>query len=255
MKTLIRYDATYFLKTPRWLVFVGLAVFLASLSIVTARYLDVLIEYALRAEGVENIDFPPPSVHDAYEQFFSNMTQLYTLVVVFVAAAFFTKDFTRQYLAFVFVKPISRLQYAVSKLVVLNSAWFAALVLGSVLFAFQTAAVFPGFHPGRFALATLAFAVFLKLLVAIACFSSFAFKSFLGGALPALVVFFLFTGLSMVESGALRYLPSHLCNLPLRIMAGEASLRPALSAVILSTVLATGLFSMAVTILKRRSLT
>jgi len=254
MKTLVKYDFFYFLKTPKWIIPLALAVFLSALSTLTARYMNTLLEYVLRSEGIEDVTLPPVTVMEAYRQYFSNHFQLFLLVALFLGVHLFTHDFSRNHTTYLFAKPLRSPHFLLSKMLVLNLVLFVSLIVGLIVFAYYTHLLFDEFALVSFIGGFFVFFVAVIFYVQVALFFSVLFKQFLAPLLLTLVIFFLFSSLAMFDSGIFALLPSQLFNIPVAIIEGEAAVGEVLAAVSVSLAIAVALFFASNEILKRRPL-
>ncbi len=254
MKTLVKYDLYYFLKTPKWVIPLALAVFLSALSVLSARYMNTLLEYVLRSEGIEDVTLPPVTVMEAYRQYFTNHFQLFLLVALFLGVHLFTHDFSRHHTTFLFAKPLRTPHYLLSKSLVLMLALFVSLVVGFVVFACYTHFLFGEFALLPFIGAFFVFITAVILYVQVAQLLSVLFKQFLAPLLLTLVVFFLFSSFAMFDAGIFAFLPSQLFNIPLAIIEGDTALGEVLPPVVIALVLSIILFFASNEILKRRPL-
>ncbi len=221
MKTLLKCDFLYFKKTSKWIILGLLSLFLSALSVLTARYMQELLRWAMEQEGIGDVEFPPPTVFTAYEQYFSNILQIFLLVVVFIALAMFTQDRHKGYATFFFAKPIKRSHYLFSKALSMSVIVLATLLLGGLIFGYYAYYLFDAFHPLRFLGALLSVYVFTMFIVHVGLLASVLSKQFLKPLLATIGIFFLFSLLSMVKGGIFTALPNHLMNTPFEILSGD----------------------------------
>lgn len=224
MKTLLKYDIQYFLKTPRLIIFLVLAFFLSALSAFTARYMNVILEYAMRQEGIEGITFPEPTTMDAYMQFFGNYQQIFVLVLIFIAVGMFTNDKTKNHYPFIFTHSIHRDHYVFSKLIVVSSIVAISVLLGALVFGLYTFLLFGSFDVVMFAAAVLVFMLFLLFLIVTVAMVSFSLKHYIGSVTIGVVLLFLLNGLTVVQYGVFVYFPHHLLNLSIHILEGSTDM-------------------------------
>jgi ABC-2 type transport system permease protein len=218
MKTIIKYDMNYMKKTSKFLVIGILGIFLAGLSTITAKYFNQIMEYALRQEGIE-ITLPPSTVNEAYVQFFTNFTQIYFMVILFIGVAYFTHDLTKGHYPLIFSKPIKRRDYILSKSLIFSLTIVVSLVLASVFFVYYTYILFGTFDFTKFLFALTAFTVYILLIVHFALYFSTLFKNYLTPLVLSLAVFFLFSTLSIFDMGLFKYMPYQLMGYSMKIMS------------------------------------
>ncbi len=254
MKTLLKYDFQYFKKTSKWIILGLLSLFLSALSVLSARYMQELLRWALEQEGIDNVDFPPPTVFTAYEQYFANILQIFLLVVVFIALAMFTQDRNKGYATFFFAKPIKRSNYLLSKVLSMAILVFVTLFAGGALFGYYTFFLFDTFHVGRFLGALFSVFVFTAFIVQIGLLSAVLSKQFLKPLLITIGAFFLMSLFSIVKGGVFTVLPSHLLNTPYDIMAGDIGAWSALTPVFVTLALIVGLHLLSVHLFKHQDL-
>ncbi|TVP94912.1 MAG: hypothetical protein EA374_05370 [Acholeplasmatales bacterium] len=220
MKTIVKYDLLYWQRTSKFIVLGALGLFLSGLSVLTARYFNYIIEFALRSEGID-IEMPEPTVLESYTQFFSNFNQIFLWVVLFVAVAFFTRDRTRGHLPLLFSKPLSRIHFILSKSLLISLTVLVTLLASAVVFGYYTYFLFDTFALGRFLLALLGFYAFVLMIVHTGLLVSAASKSYWVPALSALGLYFVASLLTILDFGVLKYMPWHLAAYPLVYAHGQ----------------------------------
>ncbi len=220
MKTVINYDLLYFKKTSKFIVFGVLGIFLAGFSALTAKYFNVIIEYSLGQEGID-IVLPEPTVLESYTQFFSNFTQIYLFVILFIAVTFFIQDKTRGHYPLIFTKPILRSHYILSKSLVISLTLIVSYIVSALFFGYYSFVLFNEFDVGLYMIASLAFLVFCLVMIHAGLFFSVIFRSFLGAILLPIILFVLFGLMGPLDGGIFKYFPYQLMRYPLVLMAGE----------------------------------
>lgn len=224
MKALLKYDILYMHKTTKIIIMIGLGVFLAALSVLTARYMNELMQMAMAQEGIENIDVPEPTVNDAYMQFFSNMQQIFFLTLLFISGAFFSKDISKGIDQWLFARPVSRVHYLLSKTIVIHLLGLFGLLVSALFFAYSTVFVFEGFDLGRFFLSLLIFYVFILFFVQLVMMLVSIFGRMLWPMLISVTVFFVLSIFGSIESGFFKYMPVKLPGIALSFIHGDASI-------------------------------
>ena len=214
MKTILKYDVLYWQRTSKFIVLGALGLFLSGLSVLTARYFNRIIEFALRSEGID-IEMPEPTVLESYTQFFSNFNQIFLWVVLFVSVAFFTRDRTRGHLPLIFSKPIHRSHFILAKSLIASVTILVVLLASSIVFGYYTYFLFETFALGRFLLAVLGYYVYVMLVVHTGLLVSAVSKSYWVPALSALGVYFVTSILTILDFGVLKYMPWHLVGYPM----------------------------------------
>jgi len=237
MKTLLRYDFLYMKKTSKILVFVILGIFLSGLSVLTARYMNELLALAFAQEGMGDITLPEVTVMDAYVQFYSNFQQIFFFAIIFIGIAFINQDMNKGYDIWLFSRPVKRYQYLLSKTIILNSLVFASLLISAVFFGYYTFIVFETFDILRFGLGLLLFMVFIKMFIQLLMLLVVIFEQILLPAVIAITVFFILTGITVIEWAIFKYLPGHLLSFPLTVMEGDILWKPIIYAVLIATIL------------------
>lgn len=228
MRTLLKYEWFYFKRTSKIIILLVLGVFLSGLSVLTARYLNEIIAFALAQEEGINIEIPPSTVLDSYLQFFNNFQQIYFLVVVFIAISFFNQEATRGYQSWLFSRPIKRSHYLLNKLFMMFALVFSTLVISSIVFAFYTYIVFETFSVSSF---IFAFTVFLVFIIFYLAFMLLLCVIFRRNTLPMVIsvfLFFIFSGLAAITWNFFKYLPSQLLIMPIQIVQGTHDLNTVL---------------------------
>ena len=253
MKILFKYDFTYLWKTHKLLVIVVLALFLSMLSVLTAYFLNDILQSAFDTDEM-CIPLTEPTVYDSYSEFFNNFTQIYLLVVLFLSVAFFTRDATRDHLPLIFSKPLKRADYIFSK-----SLWYViyvlvGLIVGGFVFGIYTYLLFETFHGVRFMIALLGFYVFLLLLGHVALLFSTLFKSYLAPAALTFGVFIMFSIVNMFDQGILKYLPNQLMQSPMLLLTEQINYQTMFISIILGIFLVVVLLMISVKLFRKKSL-
>ncbi len=253
MKTLFKYDFTYLWKTSKFIIIIVLGIFLAMLSVLTAYFLNDILQSAFDMDEF-CIPITEPTVYDAYGEFFNNFTQIYLMVVLFLSVAFFTRDTTKDHLPLIFSKPLSRKHYVLSKSIWYITLIFIGLAVSIAIFMTYSYLLFEVFHVGRFIVAMLGFYVFLLIIGHIALLFSMLFKSYLAPAALTFGVFILFTILNMFDQGILKYLPNQLLQYPNLLLLEQISYTTFLITTVIGTITIGLLLFGAVQLFKRKSL-
>ncbi len=253
MKTIVSYDLMYFKKTSKFIVFGVLGIFLAGFSALTARYFNVIIEYSLGQEGID-IVLPEPTVLESYTQFFSNFTQIYLFVTLFIAVMFFMQDKTRGHYPLIFTKPILRSHYILSKSLIISLTIIISYIVSSLFFGYYSYVLFDTFDVGLFSIASLAFIVYCLLVIHIGLIASVIFKNFLGAIILPVSLFVLFGLLSPIHGGIFAYFPYHLMNYPLALMSESVEVSTVLLTTLIGFVLIVVLLFSSIRLFQNRSL-
>ena len=228
MKALLKYDFLYMHKTTKIIIMIGLGVFLAALSVLTARYMNEIMQLAMAQEGIDTIDVPEPTVNDAYLQFYSNMQQIFFLTLLFISGAFFSKDIFKGIDQWLFARPVSRVHYLLSKTVVIHALGLFGLLVSALFFAYSTYFVFEGVAIGRFFLSLLIFYVFMLFFIQLVMMLVSIFGRMLWPMLISVTVFFTLSLFGSIESGFFKYLPVRLPSIAISYIQGSASVGPIL---------------------------
>ncbi len=190
MKTLLKYDFSYLWKTSKVIVLVGLGLFLAGLGVVTARFLPDIYRFAFGDSDII-ITLPDPTIMDAYEQFFSNFTEMFVIVLIFLMVAFFTRDETGGHAPLIFSKPLRRRHYVLSKSLWMSVSVVGTLVVSALFFMYYTALLFDGLDVLRFVFSVFTLAVFIIMLMHMALFFTVWTKTYLAPVGMTFLVFVL----------------------------------------------------------------
>ena len=223
MKALLKYDFLYMHKTTKIIIMVGLGIFLAALSVLTARYINELMQIAMAQEGIETIDMPEPTVSDAYMQFYSNMQQIFFLVILFISGAFFSKDISKGIDQWLFARPVSRVHYMLSKTIVIHLLGLFGLIVSALFFTYSTVFLFEGFEFWRFFVSLAIFYVFILFFVQLVMMLVSIFGRMLWPMLISVTLFFVLSIFGSIESGVFKYLPVRLPGHALAYIQGDVS--------------------------------
>ncbi len=253
MKTLLKYDWLYFIKTPRLIIFIVLPIFLSALSALSARYMNVLLEYAMASEGIEGITFPDPTVQDAYVQFYSNYSQIFMIVFVFIGVGLFTIGITKNHYPFIFTHAISKKEFLLSKIVVLISVTLVGILGGALVFAGYTYLLFETFNGMYFSLSLLMFLLNIIFVLSIMSLVSFAFKSYIAAISLSIIIYILLSSLTGLKYGVFEYFPHRIFEFPILVTQKELDI-PMLVASLIALSISILMIFMSIKVFKKRSL-
>ena len=254
MKTIISYDMNYMKKTSKFTVLGVLGIFLAGLSALTARYLNVIIEYALGQDGID-IVMPEPTVKDSYIQFFSNFNQIFLLVLLFIGVLFFIQDKTQGHYPLIFTKPIVREHYIFSKVIVVMATLIITYIVSILFFGYYTFFLFDSFDTLDFLVASLAYISLSTLILMLGLLTSVLFKSYFGAVMLPLVIFIFMGMLSFLNQGIFKYFPHQLTVYSIAYLEGDINLNTLLVSSFIGLLIATIFLYLALRLFKKVSLT
>lgn len=224
MQTLLKYEWFYFKRTSKIMILTILGVFLSGLSVLTARYLNEIIAFALAQDEGIHIELPPSTVLDSYLQFFNNFQQIYFLVVIFILIGFFNQEASKGYQSWLFSRPIKRSNYLFSKLIMGFLLVITTLLISSLVFAFYTRVVFETFSISTFSLALMVFIVFIIFYLTFMLLMCVIFRR---NTLPMVIsvfLYFVLSGLAAITWRFFKYLPSQLLVMPIEIVQDKHDL-------------------------------
>lgn len=222
MKTLLRYDVLYMRRTTKIIIMLALGIFLAGLSVLTAKYMNELMAIAFAQEGIEGVEIPEPTVGDAYVQFYSNMQQIFFLVFLFIGGAFFSRDFTKGTDQWIFARPVNRVHYLLSRTLVLHALGLASLIVSGAFFLYATYFLFPEVDVGRFMVSLAIFYLFILFFTQLMLALVTVFARMLWPMLITIVLLFILSIFSSINEGVFKYIPSRLGNHALDFVTGGA---------------------------------
>ncbi len=225
MKTLLRYDLLYMKRTTKIIIMLAVGAFIAFLSILTARYMNELMAMAFEQEGIEGITLPDPTVEDAYIQFYSNMQQIFFLVYLFIAGAFFSRDFTKGTDHWMFARPVSKFKYLMSRTLVVHALGVVSLLTAGVFFLYGSYFLFPEVDTLRFLASLVVFYVFVLFFTQMLLALVTLFGRMLWPMLITIAMLFVLGIFSGIEAGAFKYIPSRLGNYAMELLLHEATIR------------------------------
>ena len=252
MKTLMRYDFLYMRKTTKIIIMLALGIFLAGLSVMTARYMNELMAIAFAQEGIEGIDIPEPTVGDAYMQFYSNMQQIFFLVFLFIAGAFFSRDFTKGTDQWIFARPVDKFKYLMSKTLLIHALGIVSLIASGGFFLYATFFLFPEVDFSRFLVSMAIFYVFLLFFTQMLLALVALFGRMLWPMLITIIMLFILSIFSGIGQGAFKYIPSRLGSYALEFLMGEADTGEVLIATATGLVFAVLFTVLAIELFKRQ---
>ncbi len=254
VKTLLKYDWLYFIKTPRLIILLVLPIFLSALSALSARYMNVILEFAMTQEGIEGIIFPEPSVNDAYIQFYSNYLQIYMLVIIFIGVGLFTVGHTKNHYPFIFTHSISKKDYILSKLVILFGITVLSMVVGSIVFMVYTYLLFEVFHVGTFILSILLFLIIVLFTMTFMALMSYLLNSYIGAITSSVIVYILLSSMASLKYGVFEYFPHRMFEYPLLLFKENNEFLPIATTTVITLMISALCLFLSLRLFKRRTL-
>ena len=254
MKTIVKYDLWYLQRTSKFIVIGMLGVLLTGMSVLTARFMNEIMAFAFKQEGLEVPLFEDPTAYDSYVQFYGNFTQIFLLVLLFVSIAYFTFDSSRGHYPLIFSKPFDRKQYVLIKSILISLTVLVALVVSGLFFSYYTIVLFDGFEWGKFWLSLLIYYIFLLLILHVGLYFSMLLKSYMMPVVYTLIIFFGFSILTTIDFGFLQYMPWNLVNVPLEMLANELTVGESLVSAVIGVALIAVLLILSMRTFKNKEL-
>ena len=176
-------------RTNKILILAILFLFVAISSPVLAK-LTPLILKSVNVPGL-TIQLPDPTFMDSMDQYIKNISQLGIFVLVFLVAGAIAEEKTSKTLEMILTKPISRVNFILSKF----SSYFITIssvfILTSLLFYFYTVTTLGSFSFINFCIVMLCSLLYILMIVYVTIFFSTVMKNTITSAIMGFVFIFI----------------------------------------------------------------
>lgn len=250
MKTLLRKEATEFVRTWQIWVLPLVAAFFALTGPVLARYQNEILGIVLADVGTS---LPDPTYSDSYAQWIKNLTQLLTFVVILTAGSAVSSELRAGTGQWILTGPIPRSQILTAKALSRSVELVGVVAATTALTYAMTLVFFPGAPAGPLVAATavwLGAGLFLQLVTMIA---SALLPS---GAAASGIGFGVGIGLSVIGlwSSALPWSPAGLLSYPSSLLGDQTSGWDVVTSLVVTAMLAVAVWLAGIRLFQRRDL-
>jgi len=199
------------LRTKKLLVLVCVFVFIAMLSVLTARFMVEIFTALLSAEGSAiSIEVPPPVWTDSYAQLYNNLTEMGIIAFVMLFMGVILREKSTGTIDLIQAKGLSPTILVLAKFSVAAVISLGALLIAVLVAYVYTLVLFEyGGNIGHVLFGAIPFGVFLLMMLALTMMWSAIVRSTAICAVLGLGSFFIFMPLSMIP-GIGRFMPGEL---------------------------------------------
>lgn len=247
----LRKDLLEILRTYRAYVVLGLFVFIGTTSPIIMK---VLPEILPKSEEFQVV-FRDTTALSAATQYFDNVTQLVSLVIVFLAAGLTAGRGNRRFLQILLTKPLGRKSVIASGFTAYTLLIFAGLAVGHACFAIYTQLLFGGIAPAGFVLTLFACAACLCLLLALTMFMGVVTRKAAAAGILSLVIFFVLSLVLGFLPGSWDLSPTSMFSLSSKATVGAAGIADFAPAFVFCVALTGVLLYLAMALFQRRDVT
>jgi ABC-2 type transport system permease protein len=142
--TLFKNEMAEQFRSRKLVVMLFVFVFFGILSPVTAMFMPDIIGSISESQNIKII-VPEPTWLDAVAQYLKNLSQMGSFILIIVYMGIVAKEKENGIMVFLFVKPLSRSAYVLSKFVAATTSAFISMSAAFIFSAFYTALFFEGF--------------------------------------------------------------------------------------------------------------
>jgi len=178
MIALLKKEFKEQIRSGRFWIILAVFGFFAIMSPVSAFYMPQIIAKATNEQGIE-IKVPDPVWMDAMIQYFKNISQICTFIVILLLMGSVCREKENGNVVFILVKPVSRISFILSKIVVAFILILLSFIVSFLITSFYTWLLFGSFPIKIFALSNLpAIIQMLFIVVMTIMFSTLAKSQF-----------------------------------------------------------------------------
>lgn len=243
MKVLFVKEIRQLWRTFRLPALLLAGLFFALLDPIGAKYMPQIMEkFMSGSEGI-TIVMPEMGPADALISFFSNLTQIGTIIVIIIAMGAVAKERERGISAWMLTRPFGRPSYFWSKYVAYSTAILLAVGSSTTLAALYTTTLISAPLPAPVIWGAIFITLYLELILAITLSASTLFRSQVaaGGIAFASMILLWLPQLLFDQSAAGKYMPYRLISLIAGLLKGNtvpADFLPAIPAALITAAVA-----------------
>lgn len=216
--TLFKNEMAEQFRSRKLVVMLFVFVFFGILSPVTAMFMPDIIGSISESQNIKII-VPEPTWLDAVAQYLKNITQMGSFILIIVYMGIVAKEKENGIMVFLFVKPLSRKAYMLSKFAAATTSAFISMSAAFIFSAFYTALFFDGFNILAYATLNLLMLLNIVTIMFIVILFSSLFKSQIVAGVMSFVTYLIISLASQVGSLG-EFLPSGLLTEANRVIIG-----------------------------------
>lgn len=191
----LKKEITEAYKTPKAIILGALFLFFGILSPLTAKYMNEILALAGQQQGF-NIELPPSTFLQSYEQFFKNNYFMMIIVTILIFAGSVAEEKSRGTVVLVLTKCLSRPAFIMGKLIAAILIFTASYAAAAAICMFYTSLMFPEYMNIGILTAMLLFWLYGCLMISLTILVSILSKSMTSAAVSGFVCFALISALA-----------------------------------------------------------
>ena len=234
-KALFKKDLKEVLKTYRIYVIPAVFIFFGLVSPIIAYYLpDILASMA----GEVRVELPTPSWRDAFDQYFSNITQMGVLAIILSLMGVIADERSKGIVNMVFYRPVSRLAYVFSKFFSYGLLLTVSIFVSYLACYYNATVLFPEVPLAATFQATFLFWIYALFIAALTIAASAIFTNNVAAGGVGLGGFILVNLLPLTHEFFDSYFPGALQNSMGEILRGTTTMSDVIPAILVTVLLA-----------------
>ncbi len=184
-------------KTPKAIILGALFLFFGILSPLTAKYMNEIVALAGQQQGI-NIELPPSTFLQSYEQFFKNIYFMMIIVTILVFAGSVAEEKSRGTAVLVLTKCLSRQAFIMGKLITSILIFTVSYSVSAAICIMYTSLLFPEYINGEILAAMLLYWLYGCLMIALTILISILSKSMTLAAVSGFICFAFISAISAI---------------------------------------------------------
>lgn len=241
-------------KTHKIIVLPAIMLFFGLTSPLFAKFMNMLLEPALKKEGIDPTAFmKEPVLLDSYMQLFSNFTQIVLISVILVFMGIVVDEKVKGSAILVLTKSVSRSQFIISKFISSVLLFTVSYVLSVAAFAYYTYILFSKFLMDNTFLSLFMLWLLGVFMISIAVFASTISKTHIIAAVSGFAGYALTMAVSAIPY-VKDYSPGIIGGLALELLKGVKPASDALGPIVVTMALCVVFLGGSVAVFRRREL-
>ncbi len=196
-------------KSYKFIVIPLLFVMMGIMSPIMAKFTPELLKSFV---GDMSIALPTPNIYDSYEQFLKNLNQMLVLILILSTMNIVVEEKINGSLILVLTKPISRINYILSKFIAHLFLVLISIIIGSVVFAYYSNVIFYRFNYSGFIIAMFFYFLYVMSFISMTIFFSVISPNITISAILSFLGFTLLNLTSFIEKKIAYFTPASLSS-------------------------------------------
>lgn len=177
--TFLKKEFMEYSRNYKFLIIVIVFLIFGMMSPLLAKMMPDLMGM-FEVEGVK-IEFPTPTIIDAYSQFFKNINQTAIIIFVLVFCTALSNELSKGTLINILSKGFARKKIVLAKFTAITIIWTAALIIASLANSFYATFLFPDSSVQNLFISIFSIWIFGLFLISLILLSSILFNGNLSG--------------------------------------------------------------------------